>query len=122
MTGKGEPPEEHQFKPGESGNPKGRPKGSLNLKTILKKLLAEQDVDGQWANPIAKKLLQKAFNDDDYRAIVEIIDRIEGKAKEHRQTTGEVIVGLGNLTEKELYEFIRKNTSDDEGDSPVSDT
>ncbi len=122
MTGKGEPPEEHQFKPGESGNPKGRPKGSLNLKTILKKLLAEQDVDGQWANPIAKKLLQKAFNDDDYRAIVEIIDRIEGKAKEHRQNTGEIIVGLGNLTEKELYEFIRKNTSDDEGDSPVSDT
>jgi hypothetical protein len=70
------------FKPGQSGNPAGRPKGSKNIKTILKKLLASQDIKGEWANPVAKKLIQKAFNDNDLQALIEIISRIEGKPKQ----------------------------------------
>ncbi|MGH7488300.1 MAG: DUF5681 domain-containing protein [bacterium] len=33
------PPSQHRFKRGQSGNPKGRPKGSRNLKTDLAALL-----------------------------------------------------------------------------------
>ena len=40
-VGFGKPPEVHQFKPGQSGNPKGRPKGSKNLKTDLMEELQE---------------------------------------------------------------------------------
>ena len=37
--GYGNPPKAHQFKPGESGNPKGRPKGAKNEASILQDLL-----------------------------------------------------------------------------------
>jgi hypothetical protein len=38
-VGYGHPPREHQFKPGQSGNPRGRPKGAKNESTILHELL-----------------------------------------------------------------------------------
>ncbi|MBR0826153.1 hypothetical protein JQ596_11435 [Bradyrhizobium manausense] len=37
-VGYGRPPPEHQFKPGQSGNKRGRPKGSKNEATILDEL------------------------------------------------------------------------------------
>ena len=40
-VGYGRPPKANQFKPGKSGNPKGRPKGSLNLVSDLVAELGE---------------------------------------------------------------------------------
>jgi Family of unknown function (DUF5681) len=36
------PPEHTRFKPGKSGNPSGRAKGSQNLRTLFKKVMAEK--------------------------------------------------------------------------------
>jgi hypothetical protein len=41
-VGYGRPPVEHQFKPGQSGNKGGRPKGSKNEATILNELLSRK--------------------------------------------------------------------------------
>ena len=41
-VGYGRPPLHSRFKPGQSGNPKGRAKGSRNLRTILKHVSNEQ--------------------------------------------------------------------------------
>jgi hypothetical protein len=38
-VGYGKPPRAHQFKPGQSGNPKGKPKGAKSEATILQDLL-----------------------------------------------------------------------------------
>jgi hypothetical protein len=41
-VGYARPPRDHQFKPGQSGNPKGRPKGAKNESTILREMLARK--------------------------------------------------------------------------------
>jgi hypothetical protein len=38
------PPKKHQFKPGQSGNKKGRPKGAKNESTILREILLQRKV------------------------------------------------------------------------------
>lgn len=40
-VGYGKPPKQHRFRKGQSGNPKGRPKGSRNLETIIMDKLDE---------------------------------------------------------------------------------
>jgi hypothetical protein len=49
-VGYGCPPVHSQFKPGESGNPSGRAKGSQNLKTLFNKVLDEETSLREGAN------------------------------------------------------------------------
>ena len=84
----------HQFKPGETGNPKGRPKGSKSLKTMLTELLSSQDPDGEWAKSVGGQLIRKAFRDGNLSALQEIIDRVEGKItqKTEMDLKGEIVM------------------------------
>jgi len=102
-----EPPPEHRFKPGQSGNPKGYRKGQLNLKTILSRWLSVEcpkdliinTKTGQTVRQfletifpganlenvtmydlMAIRQMQNAIARGDTKAFQEIADRFEGKA------------------------------------------
>jgi hypothetical protein len=75
------PPKSGQFKPGQSGNPRGRPKGTRNLKTDLDKMLRKRirvrengqtrEISRQEAILLA--LFKKAMNGGDVRAANAIV-------------------------------------------------
>ena len=66
------PPRATRFRKGQSGNPKGRPKGSLNLSTLIEKELAQKvfiNENGQRKritkkHAIAKQIVNKAATGD----------------------------------------------------------
>ena len=56
-VGYGKPPKHTRFKPGQSGNPNGRPKGTKNLKTDLSEELGEKILvrEGDRARHVSKQ-------------------------------------------------------------------
>jgi|TARA_B110000438_G_scaffold181427_1_gene173343 hypothetical protein len=70
--GYGKPPKKTQFKKGQSGNPKGRPKGTKNLATDLEEEMYETIEVFEGGRPIKvtkqramlKRLIEKALKGD----------------------------------------------------------
>ena len=66
---------------GQTGNPNGRPKGRLNLSTILAQRLAEGDNSVKLIDRLIKIATSDTSKENDsLSAIGEILDRLEGKA------------------------------------------
>jgi len=71
-VGKGRPPRATRWKPGQSGNPKGRPRGRKNLTTIVRDVLDRKikvQENGQTRSmpsreAIVKRLVQDALRGD----------------------------------------------------------
>lgn len=82
QVGYGRPPKHSQFKPGQSGNPKGRPKGSKSQKTIIQDTLNEKIAyleGGQRRSASRRelliyKLVEKALKGD-ARATAVLLDK-----------------------------------------------
>lgn len=78
------PPKEHRFKPGESGNPKGRPKGT-SIQAIIRRIVSENE--GEIAEALVKTAIKNALKGD-YRFWKEILERVDGKVPEALEHSG----------------------------------
>ena len=80
---------DYGFKPGQSGNPAGLPKGTRWMKTRLRELLEQ----GGLGDKVLDALINKA-KDGDVQAIREILDRIDGKVAQEVEQKTEVSGGI----------------------------
>ena len=91
--------EKGRLLPGNSGNPKGRPKGSLSLVALLKKELEKEIANEEgtdktsYAILLIRTMLRKAVIEGDVVMIRDIINRIDGMPKQ--------TLGLKDETEPE---------------------
>ncbi len=72
---------DHLWKPGQSGNPGGRPKGTFSLVRLMREALAENDLEG--AKAVVKAAVDKAKKGS-FTHWQEMLNRIDGK-----QSSGE---------------------------------
>lgn len=81
--------EKGRFIPGVSGNPGGRRQGP-NFSTILNEIMDEKDLEEVDTTnmTIKQKLMLKLIdmaNKGDLKAINSVVDRVDGKATEHKK-------------------------------------
>lgn len=83
-TGYCNPPKENRFKPGQSGNPSGRPKGSKNLDTIFMEALDTKIVvkeNGKTYKKSAKEVIIKRIVHNavagDFKSSIFLFNRVE---------------------------------------------
>src|SRR4051794_26225449 len=96
-VGRGKPPAHSRFKPGQSGNPGGRKRGTLNMKTVLEEvLLAEIEMreNGRkrtvsLLEALIKRSVQEGLNGD-LRAIKDLLDRYERHSGYELETEAEL--------------------------------
>lgn len=62
------PPEEYRFKPGQSGNPKGAPKGTRHLSSIIQEL--ENELDWSKTTLKNKTELAEQYGKNGFKAMV----------------------------------------------------
>ena len=96
-VGYGKPPQHSRFRKGHSGNPSGRPKGSLDVKTELRRLLAIKTkikLNGavqtiSTARAMCLALIQKAMGGD-VRAFAKIVEIVGPEMADELKATASV--------------------------------
>lgn len=125
-VGRGHPPEHGKIKPGERRNPKGRPKGSKNKKTIAERFieLADKPVsvteDGKSVrrsgSEAAIKLLRAlALKGQDARTLERFLDRYQEleQVAASRKTTSYPFTDIDRQVLDEMYRRMKLCEADD---------
>jgi|TARA_Y100000310_G_scaffold325717_1_gene389599 hypothetical protein len=77
------------WKKGESGNPNGRPEGSISVVSALKRELAKTP-DGEkktYLELLVKRMLKKGIVDGDVSMIKDIVNRTDGLPRQNLDVT-----------------------------------
>tara|TARA_R110002020_G_scaffold316911_1_gene532544 strand:- start:79 stop:444 length:366 start_codon:yes stop_codon:yes gene_type:complete len=78
MNGKADHLKRFQWKKGESGNPTGRPKGSVSLETELRKRLSDGEVGDRIVQDLIDEAIRQALAGE-YKFFNLIWERMDGK-------------------------------------------
>lgn len=112
-VGYGKPPAESRFKPGQSGNPKGRPKGVKNFSTVMDKELATKVTikEGEKRKKISKreamvKQLTNKAAAGDHKSIQVVFD-YDQKRESHRAATANNDQ-LGQADQEVMEEMVKR--------------
>lgn len=89
-----------RFKQGQSGNPEGRPKGSVSITSAIRRKLEETNpkTKRQYVDDLVDVMIQRAVNEKDFRVIKEIWNHLDGSPRQ----TGEIL-GDGNQPSSLVY-------------------
>lgn len=92
----------HLWKPGQSGNPAGKPKGARHFSTLIKEAIQKvaEGEDEPADRLIVKQLVDKAKNGD-LQAIDRVLDRVDGKAEQTINLDADVTTNNDGLTLEE---------------------
>jgi len=128
-VGYGKPPKNSRFEPGRSGNPRGRPRGSLNLATILERELREKvtvDEGGQKKTmtnmeAAAKQLVNKATAGD-LKAIQFLVALLRFCEDVHPVQTIEPDPVLGKIDDKVMLNILRRFEACNQGGDKDEDS
>jgi hypothetical protein len=118
-VGYGKPPKHSQFKKGESGNPRGRPKGSKNLTTLIKRELDSRitvEQNGKKRKIRRKEALVKSFVNDALkgkdRPREKIFDFIERAEKADVEQPSESVLAQRDTQILERFLARKSNAND----------
>lgn len=101
------------FKEGFSGNPNGRPKGTISLKTLIQRKIEEIPI-GQtkaWADQLVEGLLEKAVVEKDVAAYKLIMNYVDGMPLQTHEVGGKD----GQPIAVQLSEVIARKNDIDSG-------
>jgi Family of unknown function (DUF5681) len=125
-VGYGKPPHHTRFKPGQSGNPRGRPSGSKNLKTLLSDALSEPVVIAENGGrrrvskreAIVTQLVDRSATAD-WRAVkilLDILRDLEGQTDPASSETSAFTAADEKVIEQLRARFLKAKADDREPD------
>lgn len=112
------PPIEHQFKPGQSGNPAGKPKGTRTLTAILRDIVDSNagkifgdkipaEMKGKTCGELLMLKLIALGIKDDRIAIGDVIDRLEGRPLQKQEVKTDIrMIEVEIVPPKEIAETV----------------
>ena len=113
-----------QFKPGQSGNPAGRPKGAgISITTAIKRELEKKPAGvgtATYLELLVKRIMKKAIQDGDQQTIKQIWNYIDGMPQQNfgMDTDGKTAVGLIVLPAKQVVDYENMDTTTKADSSP----